>query len=132
METTTDTKSTTVLFDKFSATEHYFFNTVTTIRCAFVPVMNKSLCAALVKICTSGSDLLSPLFKCTTHHLTVLTSTVGLHKHSTSVDECQWVSIFFHMEEFHDTPLLCVHFYARHHSVRLPLLTSVIWQQNVT
>ena len=42
-----------------------------------------------------------PLLKCTTHHLTVLTSTlqledVGLHKHSASGDECQSAIFFLH------------------------------------
>ena len=53
-----------------------FFNIVTTISYVFPPEMNKSLHAVLGKICTSrGAPLLLPL-KCTTHHLSVLTSTV--------------------------------------------------------
>ena len=45
-----------------------FFNIVTTISSAFLPVMNKSLHAALITICTSAGDplLLLPLLKCTT------------------------------------------------------------------
>ena len=45
-----------------TAEERYlivFFNIATTISCAFLPVMNKSLHAVLVKICTRGAD---PLF----------------------------------------------------------------------
>ena len=49
----------TVQQSKFSATKHYF-STVTTISSAFSPTMNKSLHAALVKICTTGGD---PLFQ---------------------------------------------------------------------
>ena len=65
---------------------------------------------------------------------------MGLHNHSASIDECQWVP-FFCMEEFSDTALLHTHFHIRHHFVRLLLCchllqqnaTSVIcWQQNVT
>jgi len=54
-----------------------FFNIVTVVSCAFLPVMKKkSLHAELVNICTSGVDLLLPLLECTTHCLPVLTSTV--------------------------------------------------------
>jgi len=53
-----------------------FFNIVTNMSYAFLPVMNKSLHAALVKTCSCGSDLLLPLLKWTPHHLTVLTSAV--------------------------------------------------------
>ena len=61
---------------------------------SFLPTMNKSLRGMLLKVCSSRADplsLLSPL-KCTTHHLTVLTSTV--QQCSASVDECQWVPCF--------------------------------------
>jgi len=53
METTIDTKSTITLFDRahFSY-KILFFDIVTTIGYALSPVMNKSLRAALVKICT--------------------------------------------------------------------------------
>jgi len=34
--------------------KHYFFNIVTIISCEFSAVVNKSLLAALVNICTSG------------------------------------------------------------------------------
>ena len=45
-----------------------FFNIVTTISSAFLPVINKSLHEALITICTSAGDplLLLPLLKCTT------------------------------------------------------------------
>mgnify|MGYP001852393476 CR=1 FL=1 len=88
--------------------------------CAFLPAMNKSLHAALVKICTSRGDPLSllPLLKHTTHHLTVFISTVWS---PWAFTKCWWMSvgaIFFCMEEFSDTPLLHVHFHVRCHSVR--------------
>ena len=38
--------------------------------------------------------------------------------------------LFFHMEEFYDTPLLRTHFHVRHHFVRLPLLPSVTQEQH--
>ena len=55
-----------------------FFSIFTTIPYVFRPAMNKSLHAMLAKICTSRGDplLLSPLLKCTTHHLIALTSAV--------------------------------------------------------
>jgi len=60
MKTTTDTKGTEMLFgkSKLSATKH-FLNTGTIITCAFLPVINKSLYTALVKICNNKGD---PLF----------------------------------------------------------------------
>jgi hypothetical protein len=56
METTIDTKSTITLFDRANSwlQNTIFFYTVTTIGYALSPAMNKSLHAALVKICTSG------------------------------------------------------------------------------
>ena len=79
METTTTTRSTITLFDwAVLSYKVLFFNTVTTISYAFSSRRNKNLRAALVKICTSADDplLLWPLLKCTTYHLTVLTTTV--------------------------------------------------------
>ena len=64
-----------------------FLNICAITSYAFLSALNKSLHAMLVKICTSRGDPLSllPLLKCTT-----MTS-FGLHKHSTSVNEYQWV-----------------------------------------
>ena len=72
-------KSTITLFHRpNSQLQNTISNTVKTINYAFLPVMNKSLHAVLIKICASGDDppSLSPLQKHTTYHLTVLTSTV--------------------------------------------------------
>jgi len=58
----------------------------------------------------------SPVLKCTTHCLTVIPSTVWSPE---MFSKHWWMSvraIFFHMEEFDDTPLLHMHFH-----VRLPL-----------
>ena len=69
-----------------------FFNRVTTISCMFLPVMNKSLHAALVKNLPQWrwALLLSSLLKRTTHLLTVLTSTAG----SPSLfSGCPWMSM---------------------------------------
>jgi len=52
------------------------FLIVTTISYAFLPAMNKSLHAVLIKIYTSRGGPLAQLQKCITHHLTALTSTV--------------------------------------------------------
>ena len=51
---------------------------VTINSCAFLPAMNKSLHATLIKIFTGGGDtlLLSPLLEGTNHCLTVLVSPV--------------------------------------------------------
>jgi len=75
-----------------------FCNVLPTISYAFSPVMNKSLHAVHIKICTSGGDplSLSPLLKRTTDHFTVLTSTV--------THFC-----------------VCTHDYVRHHFVWLSL-----------
>ena len=80
-----------------------------------------------IKICTGGGDplLLSPLLKCTTHHLTVLTPTI---QSPSTFSKCwwmstlmkQWVPCFLH-GGFSDTHLLHTHFHIRHHCVRLPL-----------
>ena len=66
------------LIEQILSYKALFFNTATTTSSAFSPVMNKSLHAILIKICTSWGDtlLLSPLLKHTTHYLTVFTSTV--------------------------------------------------------
>ena len=102
-----------------------FFNIVTTLTNAFLTMMNKSLHAMLLKICTSGGDPLSPLLKHTTTTSHPLT---GLHKHSVSADEHQWV-LFFHMKEFNDTPVLLTHFHVRHHSQSAPPLQFLTQQQ---
>ena len=103
------------------------FHVVTTVTYALFSEMNKSLYAVVVNTFTSGGDLqlLFPLLKRTTHCLTEFTSTVGLHKCTASIDECQWVSFFFCMEEFNSTPLLHMHFHVRCHFVRLPLCCNL-------
>jgi len=53
-----------------------FSNIVITINYALLPAMNKSLRAALIKICASAGDLLSALLKYTNYCFTVLPSTV--------------------------------------------------------
>jgi len=79
------------LIERIPSCKTLFFNTITTISYVFSPVMNKSLNAMLVTICTSRGDprFLSPLLKRTTHHQTVPTSTVW----SLSIlSESQWMS----------------------------------------
>ena len=79
MKTMTDRKSSIMLLDRensqlqnavFQHSHHHYL--------CILPVMNKILNAKFVKICASGGDPLSQLSlqKCTTHHLTVLRSTV--------------------------------------------------------
>ena len=57
METTTDTQSTIMLLlleiltEKTLRYKTLFFNVVTTISYAFLPLVNKSLHATLVKVC---------------------------------------------------------------------------------
>ena len=109
-----------------------FFNTVTIMNCAFLPVVNKSLHAVFITICTTGSDplLLSPLLKHTSHGLLWSHPQVGLHRHSQvllNVNECH----FFNMEELSDTPLLQTHFHVMSLCQTASLLPSVTQQQNV-
>ena len=56
------------LTEQNSSYKTLFYNVVSTISYVFLPMMNKSLYAILVKICTCGSDpqSLSPLLK--PHH----------------------------------------------------------------
>ena len=69
-----------------------FFILVITISCALSLAMNKSLHAPLVKFWTRGGNppLLSPLLKCTTLRLTVLTSTVWS---PSTFSKRQWISV---------------------------------------
>ena len=72
-----------------------FFNTVTTIGCAFLPAVNKNLHSTLITVCTGEGDilLLSPLLKHTTHHHTM--PQFGPHKNSACVNEAalQWSNL---------------------------------------
>ena len=78
----TVTKSTIMPFDRVNYSyKTLFFNIVTTINYAFLPVMNKSLNAMLVKKCTAIQHWLLFHTAVTTaelhqHILTVLTFTV--------------------------------------------------------
>ena len=78
METTTDTKNAITLFEQILSYKALIFSIVTTMSSAFSPAMIKSLNATLVMICpsTGAPLLLPPLLKYTTHHLTVLASTL--------------------------------------------------------
>jgi len=68
------------------------FNIVITFSSAFSSVMNKSLHAELMNICTRRGDplLLSLLLKHTTHCLTVLTSTLWS---PSMFSKHQWMSV---------------------------------------
>ena len=121
METTTSTKSTIAL--RIPSYKTLFFNLVTTISCAFSPVTNKSLNTTLVKICTSrggpcGDSNTAKMHHSLLHHphIHCLVS-ISVQQVLISVSGC----LFFHMEEFSDTPLLNIHFHVRCHCVRLPL-----------
>ena len=112
------TKSTITLCDRAnSQLQKTFFDTVTTIRYTFLPAMNKSLHAVLIKICTSRGDSLSPVLKRTTHNLIHYFISINVQQSSKNVSRCP----FFLTKEFSDTPLLPMHFHARRHSARLPL-----------
>ena len=95
-----DTKSSITLFNKANSQLQTIFSTVTTVSNTLYHWW-----ATACMLCSQQSaqqrclTVIVPLLKCTTHHLTVLTSTlqledVGLHKHSASGDECQ-SAIFF-------------------------------------
>ena len=88
METTVNAVSIVTLIEQILTYRTLFFNIVTTMSYAFLPVMNKSMHAMLVKTCTGGGDPL--LLKCTTHHLTMFTSTVWS---SETFSKHQWMSV---------------------------------------
>ena len=88
METTVNAMSIVTLLEQILTYRTLFFNIVTTMSYAFLPVMNKSMHAMLVKTCTGGGDPL--LLKCTTHHLTVFTSTVWSPE---TFSKHQWMSV---------------------------------------
>ena len=74
MEIPTDTKSTITLFDRANSQPQttFIFNIFTSISSAFSPLMNKSLHAALIKICTAIWNMACLSFTVTTaemHHL---------------------------------------------------------------
>jgi len=131
METTTDTKSTIILFNRAnSQLQNTIFQLITSITYAFSPVVNKSLPAALLKkkksACLSIPACLSyritvttaeahhPLVHCAHIHCVV---SINIQKTLMNVNGCHC----FQMEEFNDTPLLHPHFCVRYHSIRLPL-----------
>ena len=92
METQKNTMSTVTVLDRAnSQLQTVFFNIVTTVSWAFLPLTNKCLRAVLPKMSTTRGDplSLSPLLKHTTHKLTVLTSTVWYPSTFASVDEYQ-------------------------------------------
>ena len=118
METATGTKTTITLFDRenFQLQNTIFFNIVTTTSYAFLPAMNRSLHAALVKIYTSADYPLSlfPLLKHTTPCLTVLIFTVWSPSTFSKHQGMSVGAILLHIKEFSDTFLLHMHFHIRH------------------
>ena len=128
METTTGTKYTITLFDRANSRLQiyiyiYFFNTVI-VRHAFSPALNMSLRAALMHICTTRGDPLSPLLKQCSHPLFV---SINVQQVSVNFCGCH----FFYMEEFNDTPLFHMHFHVRHHFLRLPLCCHLLYGNNM-
>jgi len=125
MKMTTDTKSTITLFEQILSYKTLFFNIVTTTGYAFSPAMNKSLHAALIKICMVIQNMacLSCLYcHCWNTWPTASLSShplFGHHKYSLRFNECSWVP--FLLEKFSDTPLLHMHFHVRYHLSRLLL-----------
>ena len=107
------------LIEQILSYKTLFFNTSTTISCAFSPAMNKSLHAALVKICTLGGD------HCDCHHCWNAPTAASLCSHPLTVfKNVQQASMnvsFSCTEEFDDTPLLQLHSHVRCHSVSLSL-----------
>jgi len=104
-----------------------FISRVTTVSCAFLPVMKKSLHGARITICMAAQNMAClschchQLLKCITHSPTELTLTVWSPK---MLNEHQWISmgaIFFCMEEFSETPLLHMLSHVRCRPVGLPL-----------
>ena len=91
---------------------------------AFSPMMKKSLHATLITICTSEGDS-PPTSSLCSHPL------LGLHQHSASISECQWVlftlqgGIRLHIIASSALP------YQMPFCQTVPLLPSVTSQQNV-
>jgi len=119
------------LIEQILSYKTLFFNIVITTSYAFSLVMNKSLHATLVKICTSRGD------HCHCHQYwntpprshrahTCCSVSINIQQASVNVNRC-----WFCMEEFHDTPMLHMHFHVRCHSVITPLLPSVTQPRNV-
>ena len=118
------------LFDTANYQLQYtlFERRLTNINYAFSPAMNKSLHAVLIKICTSGGDPLLPLLK---HTIQVSPySPLGLHKHSISSDECQWVP-FFSAWRNSMTHLCFIRTSVSDHILSDCPSAAVTWQQNV-
>ena len=77
--------------------------------------------------CCQHCQNVSPINSLCSHPL------FGLHKCSASINECQWVLFFSHVEEVSSTCLLHIHFHSRWHFCQTaPLLPPVTQQQNVT
>ena len=95
--------------------KHSFFDVVTTIWYAFLPAVNKSLHAVLIKPCTvTTTEMHHPLPHYVHIHCLV---SINIQQASVNVSGCH----FFHIEKVSSIPLLYMHFHARHHCVRLPL-----------
>ena len=79
---------------KFSATKHCFFHWVTTISCAFSPVINKSLHTILTKNWISVADPLSHCWNVPRTASLCSRPLFGFHKCSTSIHDCHCVQFF--------------------------------------
>lgn len=122
-DSVTDTKSTVTLFDRAnSELQNTILLTVTSISFTFLPHMNKSLYAMLIKICMAVQTL-------SVFHVTVATVemhhspphcahthclvSINVHQASKNVNECS----FFCMEKFNSAHLFHTHFHVRCHLV---------------
>ena len=129
METTLDTESTITLLDRASSQLQNMIFQCSHHQQLCIFASNEEPACHTHKNLHLERYSLSVLLKCTTHHLHVLRSTVGLHRHSSSISECQWMP-FFCMEEFSDTLLLYTHFHVTCHFVRLPLCCHLSHSNN--
>ena len=121
----------TVWYRKFLATK-LFFSVVTTISHSFLPTMSKSLHTVRVKIwmamqskaCLSGHCChcwnAPPTISLCSHLL------FGLHKHSVSIKDCQWVPYFFLHGGIQWHALLRTHFHVTCHCVRVLLCCHLL------
>ena len=111
--------STHYMIEQIFSYKTLFFNTVTTIGCAFSLVINGSLRAELL----TSAPAEVPLCHC--HHCWNAPSTPHCaHTHSRNVQQVLMNGSgchVFHVEEFSSIRLLHPHFHVRHHSVRLPV-----------
>ena len=139
MESIIDMKNTTTLFDiaRSWLQKHYFSPQSSPLPTHFLPLMNKSLHAMLIKICMAVWNVACLSHHC--HHCWSAPPTTslcshplfGLYKYSANVDECQWVPFYLYggiqWQTFASCALPCQMTFCQ----TAPLLPSVTQQWSI-